>query len=174
MRQVMPRVYLLMVGRFDEADDALDPEIRDRITSHPRIICTGFVEDTAPYYRAMDLLILPTEREGFPNVVLEASATGIPVITTVSTGACDSVVNGVTGITVSGDPGAICETTVNLLRDPEECKRMGSAGRAWVLEHFRDQRILSLTISFYKDLLRPGIVGVRREEPTMDLAVRWR
>ncbi len=170
----MPKSYLLMVGWFDNSEDALDPETRDRIATNPRIVCTGFAADTAPYYRAMDLLILPTEREGFPNVVLEASATGIPVITTNSTGARDSVVDGVTGIIVSGDPHAICETTVNLLRDPEKCKRMGSAGRAWVLEHFQDQRILSLTTSFYEALLVHSPVGVPREEPAMDLAVRLR
>jgi glycosyltransferase involved in cell wall biosynthesis len=172
--EFMPQSYLLLVGWFDEADDALDSRVRERITRHPRIICTGFVEDTAPYYRAMDLLVLPTQREGFPNAVLEASATGIPVITTPSTGACDSVVDGVTGMLVPGDPGSICEAIVKLLRDPDERARMGSAGRAWVLEHFTDQRLFGLTTSFYKSLLRPGTVGVHREEPAMDLAVRLR
>jgi len=172
--EFMPQSYLLLVGWFDEADDALDSRVRERITRHPRIICTGFVEDTAPYYRAMDLLVLPTQREGFPNAVLEASATGIPVITTPSTGACDSVVDGVTGMLVPGDPESICEAIVKLLRDPDERARMGSAGRAWVLEHFTDQRLFGLTTSFYKSLLRPGTVGVHREEPAMDLAVRLR
>lgn len=170
----MPEAYLLMVGWFDESDDALDPEMHDRITSHPHIICTGFVEDTASYYRAMDLLILPTEREGFPNVVLEASATGIPVITTLSTGARDSVVDGETGILVPGDPESLSEATVKLLRNPNVREQMSAAGRAWVLEHFTDQRLFGLTTSFYKSLLRPGIVCVPREEPAMDLAVRLR
>jgi glycosyltransferase involved in cell wall biosynthesis len=172
VRHVMPQAYLLMVGWFDEADDALDPEMHLRITSHPRIICTGFVEDTAPYYRAMDLLILPTEREGFPNVVLEASATGIPVITTLSTGARDSVVYGETGLLVAGDPESLSEATVKLFRNPNGREHMSAAGRAWVLEHFVDQRLLGLTTSFYKSLCRPGALGVPREEPVMDLAVR--
>ena len=84
---------LLLVGWFDASEDALSPTMRTRILSHPRIHCTGFVADTAPYYRAMDLMFLPTWREGFPNAVLEAAATGIPVITTLSTGSRDSVVS---------------------------------------------------------------------------------
>jgi len=55
------------------------------------------VADTAPYYRAMDLMVLPTWREGFPNVVLEAAASGIPVITTIATGSRRLVVPEVTG-----------------------------------------------------------------------------
>ena len=89
-----PSAHLLLVGWFDAAEDALDAVLRARILSHPRIHCTGFVSDTAPYYRAMDVMVLPTWREGFPNVVLEAAATGIPVVTTESTGARDAVVAG--------------------------------------------------------------------------------
>jgi glycosyltransferase involved in cell wall biosynthesis len=55
-----PKAQLLLVGWFDEAEDALDPELRARILRHPRIRYTGFVEDTAPYYRAMDLMVLFT------------------------------------------------------------------------------------------------------------------
>jgi glycosyltransferase involved in cell wall biosynthesis len=174
IRQTVPRAYLLMVGWFDEADDGLDLEMHNRITTHPRIICTGFVENTAPYYRAMDLLILPTEREGFPNVVLEASATGIPVITTLSTGARDSVVDGKTGILVPGNPKSLLEATVRLLRDPNAREQMGAAGRALVLENFTDQRVFGLTTLFYENLLRQSIIGVPTEQAAMDLAVRLR
>ena len=87
-----PHAQLLLVGWFDHSEDALGPEWRKRIANHPNIHCTGFVGETAPYFRAMDVMVLPTWREGFPNVVLEAAATGIPVITTECTGSRDSVV----------------------------------------------------------------------------------
>ena len=77
-----PNCWLLLVGWFDASEDALSVHLRARIADHPRIRHTGFVMDTAEYYRAMDLLILPTHREGFPNVVLEAAASGLPVVTT--------------------------------------------------------------------------------------------
>ena len=92
-----PSAHLLLVGWVDAAEDRLPAYIQQRIQSHPRIHCTGFVDDTAPYYKAMDLMVLPSLREGFPNVVLEAAASGIPVITTDVTGARDSIVPGKTG-----------------------------------------------------------------------------
>jgi len=150
-----PTAILLLVGWFDASEDALDNELRSRIESDPRIVCTGYVADTAPYYRAMDLLILPTLREGFPNAVLEASDTEIPVITTISTGACDAVVPEVTGLLLPpGYPAAICEAVLRLLRYPEQRMRMGKAGRAWIIEHFVNGHILGLTARFYKDLLK--------------------
>lgn len=149
-----PKAHLLLVGWFDEAEDALDAKLRARILTHPRIRYTGFVEDTAPYYRAMDLMVLPTWREGFPNAVLEAAATGIPVITTECTGSRDSVVAEVTGLLIPpGSPAAIAEAVQKLLRNPERRRRMGKAARAWVCEHFGDGHVLGLAAAYYKSLL---------------------
>ncbi len=151
-----PEARLLLVGWFDAAEDALSPDLRARIESHPRILCTGFVADTAPYYRAMDLMVLPTWREGFPNVVLEAAATGIPVITTECTGSRDAVVPEVTGLLIPpGYPEAIREAVLALLRNPERRRRMGEAARAWVWEHYERTRVLDLTVAFYRSLLAP-------------------
>jgi glycosyltransferase involved in cell wall biosynthesis len=149
----MPAAHLLLVGWFDAAEDALDSELRTRILSNPRIHCTGFVSDVAPYYRAMDVMVLPTWREGFPNAVLEAAASGIPVVTTESTGARDAVIPEVTGLLIPpGYPEAIYESVVKLLRDPERRFHMGRAGRAWVMEHYSEERVLALTASYYLSL----------------------
>ncbi len=132
------------------------PLCASALRANPHIHCTGFVADTAPYYRAMDLLVLPTWREGFPNVVLEAAATGIPVITTLCTGSRDSVVPEVTGLLIPpGYPEAISEAVLKLLCDPERRMRMGQAARAWVLEHYVDKHVLGLAAAFYKSLLEP-------------------
>jgi glycosyltransferase involved in cell wall biosynthesis len=151
-----PRARLLLVGWFDAAEDALPVAMRRSIEGHPRIHCTGFVEDTAVYYRAMDVLVLPTWREGFPNVVLEASASGIPVVTTESTGSRDAVLAEVTGLLIPpGYPIAIQEAVLKLLRDPERRRRMGAAARAWVVEHYGNDQVLGRTAEFYKSLLLP-------------------
>ncbi len=152
-----PEARLLLVGWFDASEDALCPQLRARIESHPRIHCTGFVSDTAPYYRAMDVMVLPSWREGFPNVVLEAGATGIPVITTVATGSRDSVVPEVTGLLIPpGDSDALSEAVLKLLGDPARRCAMGRAARAWVLEHYPHERVLGLVTAYYKSLLRPA------------------
>ena len=145
-----PGARLLLVGWFDAAEDALSEETRTRIESHPRIHCTGFVNDPAPYYRAMDVMVLPTWREGFPNVVLEAAATSVPVVTTFCTGARDSVVPEVTGVLIPpGDSAAISEAVLGLIGDPARRRRMGEAARLWVREHYLDERVLGLTTAFY-------------------------
>jgi glycosyltransferase involved in cell wall biosynthesis len=149
-----PQAHLLLVGWFDAAEDALSETLCARILSHPRIHYTGYVDDTAPYYRAMDLMVLPTWREGFPNSVLEASATGIPVITTLSTGSRDAVVPEVTGLLIPpGYPEALREAILKLMRDPERSLRMGQAARAWVTEHYANHRVAGLTVAFYRSLL---------------------
>jgi len=154
IRAALPKVRLLLVGWFDEAEDALSAELQERIRAHPQIHLTGFVSDTAPYYRAMDVMVLPTWREGFPNVVLEAAATGVPVVTTFATGSRDSVVPEVTGLLIPpGYPVAISEAVLRLLRDGDLRWRMGLAARAWVLEHFVDEQVLGRTAAFYRTLL---------------------
>lgn len=159
--KTLPAAWLLLVGWFDESDDALPVQLQARIDSHPRILRTGFVDDTAPYYRAMDIMVLPTWREGFPNVVLEAAATGIPVITTLSTGSRDAVVPEVTGLLIPpGYPQAISEASLHLLCDPNRRRRMGTAARAWVIERFVNGRVMGLTVALYASLLRaPSVKG---------------
>ena len=84
----------------------------------------------------MDMMVLPTWREGFPNAILEAAASGIPVISTECTGSRDAVVPEVTGLLIPpGYPEAIFESVLKLLRDSRRRKRMGRAARAWVQEH---------------------------------------
>lgn len=151
--KIEPEARLLLVGWFDASEDSLSPSVQARIECHPRIHCTGYVEDTAPYYRAFDLLVLPTWREGFPNAVLEAAATGLPVVTTECTGSRDSVVPEVTGLLIPpGYPEAIAEAVIRLLHDPARRRRMGAAARAWIVEHYSDERVLALTADFYRDL----------------------
>lgn len=153
LRQV-PNARLLLVGWFDAAEDVLEHRLRARVEGHPHIILTGLVRDTAPYYRAMDVMVLPSWREGFPNAVLEAAATGVPVVSTLCTGARDAVVPEVTGFLVPpGYPEAICEAVLPLVRDPELRQRMSRASRAWVETHFQDRRLLDLTVDFYERLI---------------------
>jgi glycosyltransferase involved in cell wall biosynthesis len=152
--KIVPQAQLLLVGWFDASEDALNGELQAYIRSHPNVICTGFVKDTAPWYRAMDMMVLPTWREGFPNAVLEAAASEIPVITTLATGARDAVVPEVTGLLIPpGHPEAICEAILDLLRDETRRRAMGVAARQWVIENFSEEQVLRSTVSYYRNLL---------------------
>ena len=87
-------------------------------------------------------------------MVLEAAATGIPVITTLSTGSRDAVLPELTGLLIPpGYPKAISEAVLRLIRNPNDRYRMGRAARGWVVERFVNGHVLGLTTRFYKSLL---------------------
>ena len=106
------------------------------------VVITGPVTDVAPYYSPMDLLILPTHREGFPNAVLEAAASGVPSITTDATGAIDSVIHGKTGMIVPRRDGvALADAVKCLLAEPHRLKEMGRNARTWARSNFEASRV---------------------------------
>ncbi len=165
-----PETYLLLVGWLDESEDRLGEETAEQIRNHPRIVCTGFVEDAAPYYRTMDFLVFPSRREGFPNAVLEAAASGLPVISTFATGARDAVVPGLTGLLIpKGSAAAICAASVELIRDKARRRRMGHEARRWVLEYFPDKDVLQATCEFYSRLVGRDEVEAGVTEPVVSL-----
>jgi glycosyltransferase involved in cell wall biosynthesis len=162
-----PDAHLLLVGWFDAAEDALDQGLRRRVEGHPRILCTGYVADAAPYYRAMDLLVLPSWREGFPNAVLEAAASGVPVIAAACTGSLDAVVPEVTGLLVPpGYPEAICEAVLRLTGDPVLRRQMSESARQWAVDHFDKRRVMGLTTQLYRRLVEssPGFPGANAQK----------
>ena len=111
----------------------------------------------------MDVFVLPTYREGFPTVLLEAAALGIPTVTTDATGARDAVVDGVTGLRVGvGNVLALREALASLIRDAALREAMGRAGRHWVSEHFDQRHVWQLQVEEYRRLARrgPGIAGL--------------
>ncbi len=150
-----PDAYLVLVGWFDASDDALGWRLRERIESHPRIFCTGFVGNPEAYYRVMDVMVLPSRREGFPNVILEAAACGLPVIAANCTGSRDAVAHEVTGLLISpGDPIAICDAMRRILADAALRLRMSRAARTWVDENYQSSRVFGLTVAYYKSLVQ--------------------
>jgi glycosyltransferase involved in cell wall biosynthesis len=152
VRERYANLRLLLVGDF-EPGDPIAVDIRRAIESNRDLIRTGFVADVAPYYRLMDICVLPTYREGLPGVPLEAQSSGIPVITTQATGAIDSVLDGQTGFIVPvGDVKALCAAIDLLLGDPSLRKRMGEAGRVWVEAVFRQEIVWAAYARAYKEV----------------------
>ncbi len=151
---IHPQCWLLLVGWFDASDDELDGHWKAHIADHPRIRHTGFVANVEEYYRAMDFFVLPTHREGFPNAVLEAAASGLAAITTESTGARDAVLPEITGFVVPPEnPAAITEAALLLLKDEPRRRKMGEAARAWAVERFSQKAVLGLAVEFYRKLI---------------------
>lgn len=149
------RVRLLMVGRQDGWDASdLPVEMTDLV------YFAGPVPDPRAYILAADALSLPTRREGFPNVVLEAAALGVPTVTTRATGAVDSVVDGETGYLVAvDDPDELADRLVQMSRDRAELSRMGHVARQRVLRHFRKEYVEKLQRDFLRQAVAGGCTG---------------
>ncbi|EUJ31540.1 glycosyltransferase family 4 protein [Listeria cornellensis] len=109
---------LLLVGDFDE-QHGLKKETVDVIQSHPNIHVTGFIPNPAPYYQMMDVFVIPSYREGFSNVCLEAAAAGLPVIGTDVTGIKDAMVDQVTGILIPAKSSSAIQKAIMILKNDE-------------------------------------------------------
>ena len=145
---------LLLIGDF-EPGDPVDAEVRRYIESASEISRLGFVPDTAPYYGVMDIFALPTYREGFPGVALEAQASGVPVVTTNATGAIDSIVDGVTGLLVPvGDSTSLMHAIDKLASEEDTRARMGRAGRERMERDFRRESIWQAQVQMYRNLIQ--------------------
>lgn len=92
-------VTLLLVGPFEAKLDPLSPQAMQQINNIEQIISVGFQKDIRPYLAISDCLAFPSYREGFPNVVLQAGAMGLPSIV--------SNINGCNEIIVDGENGSI-------------------------------------------------------------------
>lgn len=129
-------IKLLVIG-YPEERDALPQQTLDYIKSSDDIVFTGRVpyDIIQEYYLLMDVFILPSYREGFPTVVLEASAMGIPVITTRKTGCIDSIVENETGVFVDIEGKSIADG-IGKFFDKNYAEKIGKNGRKWVVENF--------------------------------------
>ncbi len=158
LRLRFAELRLLLVGDFEEGDP-VPQQLRERIKSDPRVTVTGFLKDVAPYYHVMDVLALPTRREGFPTVVLEAHAAGKPVVTFRATGAVDAVVDGVDGIVAAvRDVRALTEALASVIGNASLAQTMGLNGYDRVLREFQPVRIWSaLADTYVQSLEEKGI-----------------
>jgi lipopolysaccharide/colanic/teichoic acid biosynthesis glycosyltransferase len=154
VRARFPEARLMLLGRFESGDPV--PEAARRfIETAPGVIHVGYVPDPAAHYQAMDMLALPTYREGYPTVVLEAAAAGKPVVATRATGAVDAVEDGVTGLLVPvGDAAALADALLRLLGDAKLSAAMGAAGQVGVARDHTTERVCADLVSFYRQLLR--------------------
>ena len=164
IRDEFPNLYLLVVGPF-EPQDPLPPEAERVLRNDPRIVLTGVQYDTPLLFSAMDVVLLPTYREGLPVVPLEAAAMSLPVVATNVPGCVDAVVNGVTGTLVPPrDATALADAIRTYLLDPELRLRHGQAGRERVLRDFRPEDIWEAVYQEYVSLLRQKGIPVPRPD----------
>lgn len=125
----------------------------------------GAREDVPQVLQLMDLFVLPSLGEGISNTVLEAMASGVPVVATAVGGNLELVEDGVTGSLVPvGNEYTLCDSLIENLSDPGERVRRGNNARHFVQSRFNWERTVDGYLNVYDALLeneRASAVGTR-------------
>lgn len=131
-----PQLYLLIVGDYD-IEDRPPERIVETLAREPRIKCPGWQDDCTPFFAAMDIYCMPTYRDGFGVVFIEAAACGLPSVGTDVIGARDAIEPGVSGFRVPArSAAAVSDALERLLSDADLRQRLGVSARRWAEANF--------------------------------------
>lgn len=159
--QALARVegaHLVVIG--DGPERATLASLAENLGIANRVRWAGHRRNAAHLLAAFNVFVQPSLYEGLPNTVLEAMAAGLPVVATAVGGTPEAVVNGETGLLVPPrDPSALAQAITRLLQAPDLRRKMGQAGREWVVQFFSVERMVAKTERLYAELLaEKGII----------------
>jgi len=152
----VPDCQFLVVGASDRGKaDAMDASAAHVYGIAERCVFTGLRDrnELPPFYKLMDVLVLPSIFEGLPRVVMEASAMGVPAVVTNVKGNREAVLDGCNGLLVPlGDVAALAAAVIRLLCDKELAEEMGLKAREIARERFNEQTVFGIVKSEYRRL----------------------
>ncbi len=146
-----PEFRLLMVG--DGAERGSLATLTSQLGLGGHVVFAGFQSDVVPYYQAMDLLAVPSEREGMSNAVLEAMACGVPVLASETSGCAEVITSGREGrIAPMASAGEVEQALRMALGDARAFAALGVAARRKVLDSFRFSTTVNRYAMAYHDI----------------------
>lgn len=149
-----PDSRLLLVGRHEENLDPILPETRRLIDSCEAIEAVGEQKDVRPFYEQGDVLVFPSYREGFPNVVIEAGAMELPSIVTDINGSREIIEHGKNGVIVPPrDEQALYDAMKWIVEHSNERKRMAENARPMVVSRYEQGFVRQCLKDYYKEIL---------------------
>jgi glycosyltransferase involved in cell wall biosynthesis len=147
------RAFLLVVGSGREEE-----RLREMVSRFGLEVCVQFLgmrRDVPEIHRAMDVFVLPSLWEGLPIALLEAMASGLPVVATPVGGVPEVVKNGKNGLLVpTKDPVALAEALRKIRQDPLLAEELGREGRETVRERYSHRRVAEEVMEIYRESLR--------------------
>lgn len=148
---------LLLVGSFEDHLDPLLGNTMVEIANNPNIVSVGFQKDVRPYLTISDALILPSYREGFPNVVLQAGAMQLPCIVTDINGSNEIIKNDVNGIVIpKKDSVSILKAMRKMMQDGNYYNFLRDNSRSMIESRY-DQSLVWEALKEEYDRLLKGI-----------------
>jgi glycosyltransferase involved in cell wall biosynthesis len=146
----LPDIHFVLVGDGPLKNDVLQYVSNARIKSRVHVL--GHIRDIPSVLHCLDLFLLTSRLEGLPNVLIEAQAMGIPVVTTPAGGAIETLDHGRTGL-VAPDQTVIgvAQTCMQILNDSEFRGRLSKAAPEFVRDKFSIERMLNHTLELYTE-----------------------
>jgi glycosyltransferase involved in cell wall biosynthesis len=146
---------LWVAGELDPGNrSALSASEVEALRQEVRVRCLGHVDDMRALYADVDIVVLPSWREGLSRALIEAAAMERPIITTDVPGCRDVVIHGVCGLLVPlRNPKALRLAIQLLLQQPELARSFGKAARARVAAEFQVDLVNKRTLDQYRQLL---------------------
>ena len=151
-------IEFLLAGDPDPGNPAAVPEasIRDWVDSGV-LQWLGHVDDMPALFASVDVVVLPSYREGLPKGLIEAAACALPLVTTDVPGCREVVRDGVDGLLVPArDGGALAQAIARLHDDPVLAARLGQAAREKALAEFDERIVIARTCAVYRELQPHG------------------
>ena len=148
-----PKLWLVLVGPDEEG---VGPQLLSTLTGEVagRMLVEGFTHTPERHIAAADFLCLPSYREGFGMVVIEAAAAGIPSIGSRIYGVSYAIVENETGLLVPpGDAPQLAAALSRLAWDEALRERLALAGRTRVENEFRQEKVVAGYVNYFQELL---------------------
>lgn len=156
MRRLLPRFSnckLIMVGRYESDLDPIAPENVEFFKNDKSSIFMGWQKDVRPFFMAADALVFPSYREGFPNVVMQAGAMGLPSIVTDINGCNEIIEDGKNGrIIPPQNEEALYKMMEWFLSNSNEVKQMADNARGMIVSRYERQTIWQDILKVYNSL----------------------
>lgn len=148
----LKKIKLLLVGPLEQDLDPLSQEVLDEIEKNPDIISVGFQKDVRPYFSISNALVFPSYREGFPNVVLQALAMGLPAMVSDINGCNEIVANLENGLIFPPKNADSVQKAMQLCLDQEIYNKFQADARHSVMK-YRQEFVWELLKKNYEGLL---------------------
>jgi len=144
---------LLLVGAEETDLDPLKSETRNLINAHKKIFATGYQLDVRPFFAISDILVFPSYREGFPNVVLQAGAMNLPSIVSNINGCNEIISDGYNGLIVPPkDKNKLEDSILQLSNNLNLRIGMSKVSRLNIEKKYSRLKMWETILNEYKDL----------------------